>query len=220
MDKGAGDYQLERLHMYGDDHPESGLKVKVKGWQFANVIELPDPITHVVEKKPMKPFMVNQLAAAFEHDRIILSPFDETIHKQLIDYTVERITSNGVPVYTSKNEHFVDALGLAYLAFVLEFPNLTQAIKTPSFSSHIYVSNKTIGAASSAQADISRMEKIGMNNPWKGVRTTSDMNDPRELNGDKQKWIKVPMKSHSIRSVNPWGSRSSRGGGGNYRKGW
>lgn len=85
-DAGSGEYQIERLHIYGDEHPESGLKVKVKRWQFATTIDIMDPVTKELEKKPMKPFMVNQLAAAFEQDRIILSPYDEILHKQLIDW--------------------------------------------------------------------------------------------------------------------------------------
>ena len=51
------------------------------------------------------------------------------IDKQLIDYEVVRKQVNGDPVFSDKNEHFVDALGLAYLAFVLEFPDLTRGIK-------------------------------------------------------------------------------------------
>ena len=123
------EYLIERLHIHGEEHPETGLKNKVKGFQFKNVLEIMDPINKEVEKKPMKPFMITQLATAFERDSIILSPFDETIYKQLIDYNVQRISQSGIPIYTSENEHFVDALALAYLAFVLEFPELTNIIK-------------------------------------------------------------------------------------------
>lgn len=127
-DRGSEEYLIERLHIYGQEHPNTGLHNKVKPWQFANVIEVEDPVTNKLEKKPMKSFMVGQLSIAFERNRMILSPFDETIHKQLIDYKVERIGKNG-PVFSSTNEHFVDALGLAYLAFVLEFSELVNTIK-------------------------------------------------------------------------------------------
>ena len=145
VDRGYGDYQLERLHIYGDEHPSSGLKNKVKGWQFKNTIEIIDPITKVKTKEPMKPFMVNQLTVSFDRERIILSPFDEVLHKQLIDYSVERVSQSGVPVYTSKNEHYVDALGLAHLAFVLEFPQLTAMIKKPEFTNKIAHTNVSLG---------------------------------------------------------------------------
>ena len=82
-----------------------------------------------MHKEPLKPFMVTQLQIAFERERLLLSPFDDVLHKQLIDYEVVKIGSNGKPIFTSENEHFIDALGLANLAFVLEFPRLTDVIK-------------------------------------------------------------------------------------------
>lgn len=129
-DAGAGDYQIERLHIYGDEHPESGLKNKVVRRHFKQNLEILDPVTKEMIKKPLKQFMVEQLKIAFEREQLALSPFDEVLHKQLVDYEVVRrsqITKE--PVFTDKNEHFVDALGLAYLAFVLEFTDLVDVIK-------------------------------------------------------------------------------------------
>lgn len=129
-DAGAAEYQIERLHIYGDEHPESGLKHKVVRRNFRQSLEIEDPITHETEKKALKQFMVNQLQIAFERDLMILSPFDELLHKQLIDYEVVKFTgATHDPVFTDKNEHFVDALGLAYLAFVLEFNELIDMVK-------------------------------------------------------------------------------------------
>ena len=108
------EYQLETLHIYGEKHPESGLKLKLKGFQFSQNIEITDPVTKQIEKAPMKPFMVNQLAITFERGNMILSPFDETLHKQLVDYSVEKISANGKPIYTSINEHFVDIIFLGF----------------------------------------------------------------------------------------------------------
>ena len=113
-DRGMGEYQLETLHIYGEKHPESGLKLKLKGFQFSQNIEITDPVTKQIEKAPMKPFMVNQLAITFERGNMILSPFDETLHKQLVDYSVEKISANGKPIYTSINEHFVDIIFLGF----------------------------------------------------------------------------------------------------------
>ena len=104
-----------------------------------------DPITKEMDKKPMKPFMVNQLQIAFERDRMMLSPYDEVLFKQLIDYEVEKITEAGMPKYTSENEHFVDALGLAYLAMVLEFKELTGTIQDIKVTSEFTISHKQIG---------------------------------------------------------------------------
>ena len=168
-----------------------------------------DPITKTVTKEPMKPFMVNQLTVSFDRERIVLSPFDDILHKQLIDYNVERISQSGIPVYTSKNEHYVDALGLAHLAFVLEFPNLTAMIKKPTFTNKIEHSSVTLGQNRIINAfkDISS----SFSNPWKNQ---SNRNNDDDRYGDKPYWTKVPMtrsgSNSSIRSTN-WGSRTGRG---------
>ena len=62
-----------------------------------------DPITKEMDKKPMKPFMVNQLTLAFERDRMILSPYDDVLKKQLTDYEVLKITQAWVSQYTYEN---------------------------------------------------------------------------------------------------------------------
>lgn len=210
-DRGAGEYQIERLHIYGDEHPETGLNVKVKGWQFAQSLPIPDPITKVTTKKPMKPFMVNMLAQAFERHKIILSPYDTLIHRQLINYHVVRIGSNGVPVYGSNDEHFVDALGLAYLAFVLEFPEITKAIKK------IQPAATTIKKSlfNPGARGIGELKKIEYKNKDLWKKLPADYNDLREPRGEKQQWIQVPM----VGKVNTksWGTRSSTNA---YRKSW
>lgn len=212
------EYQLERLHIIGDENPTTGLKVKVKGWRFNQNLDIVDPITKITEKKPMKPFMVNQLAQAFERGRIILSPYDELIHRQLIDYRVEKISASGQPIYNSDNEHFVDALGLAYLAFVLEFSQLTKAIQKPVNSFRMASSPYGLGAGQQAVRDLAVMEATTQN-PWTHASVPKDYYDPRELKGDKQTWIKVPMRGRSSGASRSWGSRTGRGSG-NYRKSW
>ena len=200
-DRGYGDYQIERLHIYGDEHPYSGLKNKVVGWQFKNTLDVIDPVKRTMTKENLKPFMVNQLALAFERERIMLSPFDENLHKQLVAYCVERITEAGLPKYTSKNEHFVDALGLAYLAFVLKFPDITQGIKKIENSSKIEHSQVQLGVTSTH--DLS----APISNPWKNLNQIGK--DPGERRGDYQQWVKVPMgaKKPSFSSRSSWGSR-------------
>lgn len=47
-----------------------------------------------------------------------------------VKFTFDSIGKNNNPVFSSTDEHFVDALGLAYLAFVLEFSELVNTIKT------------------------------------------------------------------------------------------
>lgn len=184
------------------------------GWQFKNNIDIVNPVTGMSVKEPLKPFMVNQLALAFERERFILSPFDETLHRQLVDYVVERISQSGMPVYTSKNEHFVDALGLAYLAFVLKFPDIAANIKQPHFSNQIKISSVSLGQSRVMKAfhDI----QSSSSNPWE---KKSKMDDDDDLPGDKPTWKKIPMgKGTGAPRLATWGSRTGRGF--DRRKSW
>lgn len=132
IDRGFGEYQMEVLHIYGRENPTTGLEKKVKGWQFGSSYEVRDPITKLATKQPLKPFMVNQLVYMTEQDKIILNEHDEMIWKQMENYSVVRINQSGQPIFTSEDEHSVDALMLSILAFQLEFPNLADIMKEQS----------------------------------------------------------------------------------------
>lgn len=215
-DAGSGEYQVERLHIIGDERPSTGLKNKVKRWQFSNTIEITDPVTFQKTKQPMKPFMVTQLQIAFERNTMMLSQFDEILHKQLIDYEVERQSQSGQPVFTSKNEHYVDALGLAYLAMVLEFPHLTKMIKKPETSTKIEFSNRQLGAGG-----LNRMFKE-IEDPQKSGMSKVLNYDPTDLPGDRQTWVKTSSSYRSSGSGGNWGSRAagSRRSGNGGRSMW
>ena len=143
----------------------------------------------------------------------MLSPFDDVLHKQLVNYEVEKINANGKPVYTSIDEHFIDALGLAYLAFVLEFKELTNVMKDPETSSKIVHTNKSI-------------VKSGMNKMIQSIQSSYNNSNRVQLKpsddrpGDKQKWVKVTQSYNPYRSRNSWGSRAGRGGGHYGRSMW
>lgn len=206
-DAGSGEYQIERLHIIGDERPSTGLKNKVKRWQFSSTIKIVDPITYEEVNEPVKQLMVNQLVLAFERDRIIMSPFDTVLHKQLTNYEVEKINANGKPIYTSKDEHFIDALGLAHLAFVLEFKELTQTIKDMEVSSKIAFSNRSIG-------------KSGLNQMLNEIQGSYSSNGVQlkpsdDLRGDRPTWVKVSQnyRSGSSGRGGSWGTRGGRSGG-------
>ena len=207
-DAGSGEYQIERLHMIGDARPATGLKHKVKRWQFSQTIDVIDPCTFETVKEPLKQLMVNQLTLSFERDRVMLSPFDTTLHKQLINYSVEKKGANGKPIFTSKDEHFIDALGLAHLAFVLEFKELTNTIKDIETSTKMAFSNKTLG-----QSGLNKMFNQIKNSYSSDNRAKLEPTD--DLKGDRPSWIKVSpsYRSGSSSSSNSWGTRGSRGGG-------
>lgn len=158
--------------------------------------------------------MVNQLQIAFERDRLILSPYDNTLTKQLVDYEVEKITEAGVPKYTSENEHFVDALGLAYLAMVLEFKDLTGIIEDAKTSNRVEVVQKSFGTAR-ADADLDMASRMHSN---RAVADFYKNTDFTEREGDRQRWVKVDYNYRSARSTggmnrSSWGSRSVTRGG-------
>lgn len=217
-DNNNQEYQIERLHIIGDERPSTGLKNKVKRINFKQVLDVVDPITFEKTKQPLKPFMVTQLQIAFEREKMILSPFDETLYKQLIDYSVERIGSNGQPIFTSENEHFVDALGLAYLAMVLEFKELTDMMKEPETTTKVQFTKKTLGSAGLNRI-LADVENTALNND----RKISIPNyDPTERRGDRQTHVKVGLNYRSSSNSGSWGSRSSgtRSGGGFGRNAW
>lgn len=213
-DRGSGEYQIERLHIYGDQNPASGLKAKVKGWSFANKLDIMDPISKEMEKKPLKPFMVNQLQILIERSNLIMSPYDNLLMKQLMDYEVEKTTESGIPKFTSENEHFVDALGLAYLAMVLEFEDLTGIIESVKTASVVKVIKKSFGTAK-VDAELNATTIAGKSN--RAVADFYKNTDFSDREGDRQKWVKVDYsyRSASTLSRGGWGSRASVSSRGN-----
>lgn len=211
-DAGAGEYQIERLHIIGDQNPETGLKAKVKRWSFSNKIDIMDPITKEMDKKPLKPFMVNQLQIAFEREKLVLSPYDDVLFKQLVDYEVVQTSKTGIPSYTDENEHFVDALGLAYLAMVLEFKDLTGSIEEIKVTSEFSISHKQMGGSGMSMASISRAPVD------RRIVDFYENNDWDDLPGDRPVWVEVDInyrssKSSGFGTSEGWGSRSPRRGG-------
>jgi hypothetical protein len=129
LDRGPGEMQLELLRKYGVDHPETGLHKKVKAFYFNQKIEVRDPYSGKIDNKDFKPFMVNNSVHIFDSDLIQLSDEDKLLWSQLQDYQVTKVTSTGLPSYSSRNEHCIDALNLALLAMTLEFPELSKLIE-------------------------------------------------------------------------------------------
>lgn len=146
-DRGSSEYIIERLHIIGKERPETGLSNKVKGFQFGQKIDITNPVTGEVVKEHFKPFMVSQLQITFERKKMILSNFDEVLFKQLIDYEVERVSRDGRPIFSNENEHYVDAFGLAHLAFVLEFPDIIKVVKEYKTSTKIENTRVKLGEA-------------------------------------------------------------------------
>lgn len=130
VDRGYGETQIEMLHKYGLAYPNSGFATKVVGYQFSEKIKVRDPYTGKMDKKPLKPFMVNNSVMAFERNAVVLNPQDKHLTEQFEGYRIKSISSTGIPTYNSDNEHGVDALNLALLKFEQEYGDLFKTLTT------------------------------------------------------------------------------------------
>ena len=140
LDRGFGEFQVEILEKLGMDHPFTGLAHKVRGIQFSEMIECPDPITGLPVKHRFKPFMVTLLGNAMDEHKLQASMYDEEALAQFLGYKVQTITKAGI-TYSKKNEHIIDATGLAlygiydvYGDFMSFAPVSVQYMKAPDFS--------------------------------------------------------------------------------------
>lgn len=127
VDRGYGEVQVELLHQYGVNHPQSNLKTRVHGVQFSESIEVKDPFTKQPVKKEIKPFMVDNFRQMLEKERIIFPSHDDELYMQLISYVVIRTTQLGRPVFEAtgiSGDHVHDALILACLAITQNYGEL------------------------------------------------------------------------------------------------
>lgn len=122
------------LVKYGMANPVSGLEEKVTGYQFGQKIPVRDPHTGKKDEKPLKPFMVNNSVITFEKQKIVFDPTDEEIVKQFESYVVKNVSSTGVPIFSSEDEHIIDAVNLALLAFEQNYSDLMRIIRTSKVS--------------------------------------------------------------------------------------
>jgi hypothetical protein len=131
VDRGAGETQLELLHLHGREHQETELHKIVKGWQFSQSIEVTDPFTKDLVKKELKLFMVDNLYKMLEKDQLRFHSEDNEMYLQLISYVVIRESSTGKPVFGpagDAQDHAHDALLLACFAIADNYDELLNPI--------------------------------------------------------------------------------------------
>lgn len=128
VDEGYGETQIEDLRRYGNEHKDSNILHRLKPINFSSMHEIRDPQTKMIVKKHMKPFIVNNSVSYFEKNLIILNKMDKEFEKQLRDYSVEKRSRDGRPVYSEGNDHVLDAFNLAMLGYTMEFTDLGKAI--------------------------------------------------------------------------------------------
>ena len=112
----------------GSTNYEVLMQEAMRQYDSGASIEVKDIYTNDKRKEPAKPFMVNASIRMFEQGLIHISAADKILEAQLRNYIIERTTPSKVPVYGRADEkiedHRLDALNLAIVAFHLEFDDL------------------------------------------------------------------------------------------------
>jgi hypothetical protein len=127
VDQGSGEVQAELLHKYGLDNPQTQMHTRAKAWHFSNTIEVRDPYTRQIEKKRLKPYMVDNLSHYLEQGKIIFNSGDDELFLQLISYIKIRESESGHPVFAAGGEavdHAHDALLLALFAITHNYDSM------------------------------------------------------------------------------------------------
>lgn len=123
VDKGFGTTQVELLHKYGKEHPESRLQKIVKSIDFKGTVEIRDPWTKKIVKKPLKPFCVANAARIVEN-RAISIPEEEN-HKngligQMRGYNMLETPSGNIVFQAENRDDLLIAWMLGLLPYATE----------------------------------------------------------------------------------------------------
>ena len=124
VDRGSGEYQVEMLR--------KALGDKVRGIHLGGSYEVRDPYSREFDKKPIKPFIVNQTTLILERGQLQIpsKAVDEVIQRQMTNYTVERVSpKTGEPTYSNEDEHALDGMMLGILAFLDHHPDIVKTIE-------------------------------------------------------------------------------------------
>ena len=124
VDRGSGEYQVEMLRKTLGD--------KVRGIHLGGSYEVRDPYSREFDKKPIKPFIVNQTTLILERGQLMIpnKDIDEVIQRQMTNYTVERVSpKTGEPTYSNDDEHALDAMMLGIFAFIDQMPDIVKTIE-------------------------------------------------------------------------------------------
>lgn len=169
VDEGFGTAQVEVLHgfgyqavqTHGPNSPDARLRQIVKAYGFGRAIEIHDLFTKQPVKKPAKPFLVENSVRRFETLQIQYPKADTQYTAQLLGYTIQRVSMTGLPIYQANEragDHFLDAVNLALVAFVLE----KSAFGKPKFSCDIALAGK-FGDSEGPSFEKSVVERVSKN---------------------------------------------------------
>jgi hypothetical protein len=166
VDKGYGSAQIEWLNAFaldavkdenrGPTHPDAKLKSRVKPFDFGGTVEIISPWTKEKNKKPAKPFLVENAVRFVESGMFKFSGTDFEFEAQMRGYTSKR---NAGSVHTTfvkgpKGDHALDAAMLALVAFALE----ESILGKPKFSTAML----TIPSLLEVNAGVENSQSAGM----------------------------------------------------------
>lgn len=204
VDRGSGEYQVEMLR--------KALGDKVRGIHLGASYEVRDPYSREFDKKPIKPFLVNQTTLILERGQLQVPSrsIDETLARQMTNYTVQRVSpKTGEPTYSNEDEHALDGMMLGIFAFIDQMPEIIQTVEDVQPA-------RTVGFS-----NVKFVDPLGR--IYKG-----HSNNQQEVQAYQDKWDEptpAPPRKTSIGGKRDkgfsWGSRgANKRGGMPKRKGW
>lgn len=213
VDRGYGDYQVERLQILGKEaspgDPTYGLDKRVKGVQFKETIAVREPGSGKVINKNVKEAMVAFTSFLLERRALAISAEDKHLPKQMLEYNYQISPAGNIRyVPGPSGDHILDALHLAVLAFACEFPDLFDLQYRAKPVKELYLSRRSLIPERTPVRGWERVES-GLLLPGRG----DDVSDRKEAQRMMEKgWI--PARSINETSKRPffatWGPRGSR----------
>jgi len=143
VDAGFGHVQVEMMWKYDVDHPNEGTdyRNKVKPITMNQNIEIRDPVTGQMIKKPIKQFMVDNAARSLENQMCLVPRTEDTatrivpkevafanigLAQQMREFKIMRYAPSGMPTYSQDYEHTLTAWMLALMGHLLEYSDINQ----------------------------------------------------------------------------------------------
>ncbi len=133
IDAGHGEYQLEQLKIWGEKY-QKGFGKRIERINLSEKIKVFDPISKKMEKKHIKPFMVNNAVLIFERELMALNPRDKETISQFESYEVKSWGVDGRPTYTDENEHILDCIVFALFGFTKHYDDILKVNKSHRIS--------------------------------------------------------------------------------------
>jgi len=175
VDRGYGEMQVEMLKKHGTEYPATGLMKKVKGISFSQLVEVRDPSNpSQIDKKEIKPFMVDTLRQILEGQQLECPKSDSELRMQLIAYIVTRKSNVGRPIFGLNSDkvgdHAHDALILACHALNENYGSLLRQRMAKGFKIMDSEVFSPIGQIYAQTADTEEQESI-VEEKWGSVNS-------------------------------------------------